>query len=391
MTASDQAPGDIPELDVASISDLRRRRSAKWSMFEDDVLPLPVAETDFALAPAVSSALREAIELSDTGYASAAPDLGEALSEFAVGRWSWEIDPEAVTAAPDVGVGVVEVLRVVADGGGTVVISPPVYPPFYAWINEVGGRLREVPLARDESGWHLDLVAIEEAFADRPAAYVLCNPHNPVGRVHTPAELETLVALARKYDVVVVSDEIHAPLVLPGAHFTPLLTIPGAADIGVGVVSASKAWNLAGLKCATVVTASPQMAAVVSRFPVDTRWRVGHLGVLATIAAYRDGGDWLERLIVTLDARRRQLGALIDARLPGVGWVPPQATYLAWLDCSELEMDNPHEVFLDRGRVALDAGEKFGTAGARHVRLNFGTSAEIVDQAVARMQRAIHA
>jgi cystathionine beta-lyase len=360
-------------------------------MFPDDVLPLPIAETDFALAPAVASALREAIELSDTGYASAIPDLGDALSEFAAQRWGWEIDPTAVTAAIDVGVGVVEVLRVVAGGGGTIVISPPVYPPFYAWIAEVGGRLREAPLARHEHGWRLDLNALEEAFADRPAAYVLCNPHNPVGLVHDPGELEALVALARKYDVVVVSDEIHAPLVLPGAHHTPLLTIAGAKDIAVSVVSASKAWNLAGLKCATVVTASAQMAEVVDRFPVDTKWRVGHLGVIATIAAYRDGGDWLDRLIVSLDARRRQLGALIDTRLPGVSWVPPQATYLAWLDCSALETDDAHKMFLDRGRVALDAGSKFGSAGAQHVRLNFGTSAEILDEAVARMQRGIRA
>lgn len=176
---------------------------------------------------------------------------------------------------------------------------------------------------------------------------------------------------------------------LPGAGFTPLLTIPGAADVGISVVSASKAWNLAGLKCATVVTGSPEMAEVVNRFPVDTRWRVGHLGVLATVAAYRDDSNWLDRLIATLAARRRQLEALIDARLPGVTWVSPEATYLAWLDCSALEVDDPQALFLERGRVALEAGARFGAMSGQHVRLNFGTSAVIVGDAVTRMQKAI--
>lgn len=377
------------ELPVRPLQDLRRRRSAKWTTYPDDVLPLPVAEMDYDLAPAVSSALRRAIDDSDTGYASSVPDLGDALSEFAARRWAWEIDPSSVTAVVDVGVGVVEVLRLVAGGRRTVVICPPVYPPFFDWVTEAGGALREVPLARGDHGWQLDLGAIERAFADRPAAFVLCNPHNPVGRVHSPSELETLVGLARRYDVTLVSDEIHAPLVLPGAQFTPLLTIPGAEDVAVSVVSASKAWNLAGLKCATVVTASAATSELVNRFPADTKWRVGHLGVIATVAAYRDGGEWLDRLLATLAARRGQLRALIDARLRGVDWIPPQATYLAWLDCSALNHDDPQGLFLRRGKVAVEPGIRFGSSGAQHVRLNFGTSADIVAEAVTRIRRSL--
>jgi cystathionine beta-lyase len=228
------------------------------------------------------------------------------------------------------------------------------------------------------------------AFAAHPAAYVLSNPHNPVGRVHTEQELTALVRLARLYRVTLVSDEIHAPLVLPGATFTPLLSVPGAAEVAFAVVSASKAFNLAGLKCAAVVTGSARMAQLVDRFPPDARWRTGHFGVIASIAAFTDGGDWLDQLLGTLDRRRAQLGALLVERLPQLSWVPPEATYLAWLDTSAIGPDETaREVFLDRGRVALEPGRRFGAAGASHVRLNFGTSAEIIDEATRRMATAL--
>jgi cystathionine beta-lyase len=208
--------------------------------------------------------------------------------------------------------------------------------------------------------------------------------------VHTAEELAAVVRLARIYRVTVVSDEIHAPLVLPGATFTPILTVPGGAEVAVSVVSASKAFNLAGLKCAAVVTGSRAMAEVVGRFPPDVRWRTGHFGVLASVAALTDGGPWLDELIATLDARRTQLGALLAERLPLLSWRPPEATYLAWLDTSAVGPDDTaRELFLERGRIAVEPGLRFGAAGAGHVRLNLGTSADIIDEATARMAAAL--
>ena len=383
----------MEELPVPPLEVLRQRRSAKWRSFEPDVLPLPVAEHDFDLAPAVAEALRAAVERADTGYAMAVPAVGEALAGFAVRRWGWELDPAAVRPVADVGVGAVELLRVLTRPGDAVVVSPPVYPPFFTWVPEAGARLLEVPLARTDAGWRLDLPALGRAFADqRPAAYLLCSPHNPVGRVHDPAELASLVALARRHDVVLVSDEIHAPLVLPGATFTPLLTLPGAAEVTVALLSASKAFNLAGLKCAAVVTASARMAERVARLPEDLRWRVGHLGVLASVAALTEGDDWLDRLLLTLDRRRADLGELLAARLPAVRWTPPEATYLAWLDCSALGAgDTVRDACLQRGRVAFEAGSRFGAPGEGHLRLNFGTGPEILDAAVSRMAQALGA
>jgi cystathionine beta-lyase len=369
-------------LPVAPLEELRKRRSAKWRTHPDDVLPLPVAEMDFDLAPPVAAALREAVDRSDAGYPAAAPMLGRALAGFAGERWGWDVDPAAVTAVADVGVGVVELLRVLARPGDPVVVCPPVYAPFFGWVPEAGGRVHEVPLVDGR----LDLAGLERAFATDPAAFLLCNPHNPVGRVHSRDELIEVVRLARAYRVTVVSDEIHSPLVLPGARFTPILTVPGAAEVAVSVVSASKAWNLAGLKCGSVVTASPAMAAVVDRFPPDTPWRVGHFGVLATVAAYTDGGPWLDRLLATLDDRRTLLGRLLAERLPTLSWRPPEATFLAWLDCSAIGSgDHPWEHFLENALIATEPGLRFGAAGSGHVRLNFATGAEILDQATAQM------
>jgi cystathionine beta-lyase len=377
----------IEDLPVPPLPELRARQSAKWRTYPSDVLPLTVAEMDFRLAPPIADALRQAVARSDTGYAPTTPDLGKALAGFAGRRWGWELDPAAVTSVTDVGVGVVELLRVLTRPGDRVVISPPVYPPFFHWAPEAGRELLEVPLTID---YRLDLLALDRAFRAQPSVYVLCHPHNPVGRVHSPEELADLVVLAKRHDVIVLSDEIHAPLVLPGTGFTPLLTVPGGADVAISLMSASKAWNLAGLKCASLITASPALADVVGRLAPDIRWRTGHFGVLAAVAAFTDGEPWLARLLSTLEARRTLLGELLATHLPAVRWQPPSATYLAWLDCSALGPgDTARDLFLDKGKVALEPGSKFGAPGDGFVRLNFATSAEILEQAVTGMAAAL--
>ena len=378
------------ELEVPPLAELRRRRSAKWQTFPGDVLPLFVAEMDYPLAPPVAAALHDAVGRGDLGYHAVGPELGKAFAGFAGRHWGWEVDPAQVTPVTDVGVGMVELLRVLARPGDVVAISPPVYQPFFDWVPEARARLLEVPLARTDAGHRLDLAALEAAFATHPAAYLLCNPHNPVGRAHTADELAALVRLARLYRVPLISDEIHAPLALPGATCTPLLTVPGAAEVAVSVVSASKAFNLAGLKCAAVVTGGPSMRRVVERFPVEVTERTGHLGVLAAIAAFTDGDPWLSALLSTLDARRAQLSGLLRAHLPAIRWTPPEATYLAWLDASALGADaEPRDHFLAAARVAVEPGTRFGAAGAGYVRLNFATSPEILTEAVGRMAATI--
>jgi cystathionine beta-lyase len=384
-------------LAVEDLELLRERRSAKWRAYPPDVLPLPVAEMDFSLAPAIREVLHDAVSRSDTGYGFAGPELGESLAGFAADRWGWAVDPTAVLAVPDVGVGCVELLRVLCEPGDALVINTPVYPPFFSWAAETGLRIVEVPLQHDpqaadvaSGGWRLDLDGLAAAFAAGARTYLLCNPHNPVGRVHSAEELAAVVDLAAQHGARVISDEIHAPLVLAGSAFTPFLTLPGADQLGVSLVSASKAFNLAGLKCAQAVTGSPAMAAAVARIPVDVQWRFGHLGMLATVAAYRDGAGWLDALLSTLAQRHDLLGRLLTQRLPQVRRQAPEATFLAWLDCTALgEGASPQQRFLERGRVALHPGPDFGSAGSGWVRLNVATSEQILHEAVERMTRAL--
>ncbi len=389
------APGvgtnaDSPiEIQADPIEVLRRRRSSKWRTHPPDVLPLTVAEMDYPLAPPVAEVLSEALGRSDTGY-PATSELGRALAGFADRRWSWCIEPDAVTAAPDVGVAVVELLRALTRPGDEVAINTPVYPPFFDWIAETGTRVLEVPLADGALGRHLDLDRLETAFTRHPSVYLLCNPHNPVGRVHSRDELEAVVRMAERHDVTIISDEIHAPLMLAGSTFTPMLTVPGAAGRTISALSASKAWNLAGLKCATVVTGSPAMASIVERFAYRVRLRAGHFGVIATIAALSDSDEWLDQLLSTLTRRRDQLGVLLAERLPTLRCQLPEATYLAWLDCRSVGSgSSPCDRFLERGRVALAPGPHFGAEGSGHVRLNFATSPELLEEAVDRMARAL--
>lgn len=372
----------MAQLRVDDLDTLRQRRSVKWRAYAPQALPLPVAEMDFSLAEPVKRALSEAVARSDTGYAFAGTELPTALTGFAERRWGWTIDPESVTAVADVGVGCVELLRVMSEPGDGVVVNPPVYAPFFSWIAETGRQVVEAPLGDD---FGLDLDALEAAFAQRPAVYLLCNPHNPVGRVHTADELAAVARLADQYGVRVISDEVHAPLVLPGATHVPYLTVPGAADNAIALVAASKAWNLAGLKCAQIVTASPQLRSITDRLPVDVRYRVGHFGVIASVAAYNEGEPWLDDLLETIDARRALLPELLTEHLPEVGWVRSQATYLAWLDCRAIGSGaEPYERFLANG-VATDPGPKFGAGGSGHVRLNLATSEEILTEAFKRM------
>jgi cystathionine beta-lyase len=369
--------------DDLSLDTLRARRSAKWATYPADVLPAWVAEMDFALAGPVREVLRRAIELDDTGYPH--PDgLGEAFARFAAERWGWTVDPGRVWLVADVMVGIAEALRLFTAPGDGVVINPPVYSPFFSAIAELGRTVVEAPLA----GRELDLDAVEHAFAGGARAYLLCNPHNPTGTVFSRAELEAIAELSARYDVPVVSDEIHAPLTLAGATHVPFASL--GDHRAVTITGATKAWNLAGLKCAVLVAGSARMAGELAALPESLRYHAGHLGVLGTIAAFESGGEWLDGLLAHLDGNRRRLAGLLAAQLPDVGYEPPAAGYLAWLDCRALGLgDDPAEAFLERGRVALSPGPRFGEQGRGFARLNFGTSGALVAEAVERMAAAL--
>jgi cystathionine beta-lyase len=376
------------QVNALPLAELRERSSEKWREYPADVLPLFVAETDFPLAPAITRALQRAVEIGDTGYVASRTPLAESFAAFASRRYGWEPDPARMRSTADVSMGLVEILRRVTQPGERVVVTPPVYPPFYDLVAEAGAEVERVPLRDTGIGWELDLDGIRAAFEDGATAIMLCNPHNPTGTVHDRDSLAALAELADEFGVAVVSDEIHAPLAQPGTGFTPFLAVSDAAQrVGYAVVSASKAFNLAGLKCALMVTADDETSAVVRGLPVEVEWRTGQFGLLAAVAAFSEESDaWLDGLLRTLDQNRVLLEDLLAAHLPGARYRLPDAGYLAWIDLSALEWgDNPARRILRDAKVALHYGLAFGAEGIGHVRLNFGTSPEILTEAIERI------
>ncbi|MFN8163360.1 MAG: aminotransferase class I/II-fold pyridoxal phosphate-dependent enzyme [Solirubrobacterales bacterium] len=376
------------DLRVPSLQALHSRRSEKWAGHDADVISMTIAEMDFPTAPPIAAALRAAIDRGDLGYPPADPTvLNEAFASFARRRMGWEVDPEQVVLIPDVVVGIVELCRALLRPGDSVALAIPAYPPFFSELPRAGLRISELALDADGEFELEDLDATLRAGA---RALILVNPQNPTGRVIPRASLGRIAELCAERDAWVLADEIHAPLVLEGATHTPWLDVSDAArEVGVSLISASKAFNLAGLKAAHLVTASTRAReAVRALLPVSSQ--AGLMGVIASEAAFLEGDEWLDAVLAQLAANRDQLGAELAARLPGVRWAPPEGTYLAWLDCRGLGLEeDPSARFLARGRVALGTGPRYGTGGAGFARLNFATGPELLAEGVRRMAAAI--
>ncbi|HEX6073972.1 MAG TPA: aminotransferase class I/II-fold pyridoxal phosphate-dependent enzyme [Micromonosporaceae bacterium] len=372
-----------------SSDELRERISVKWRYFPPDILPAFVAEMDTPLAPPVAEALIAAVRRGDTGYATPS-GLPEAFAEFAARRYGWNPDTGRIRLMSDVMGGIVELLQVITEPGSSIVVNPPVYHPFFFWLDHIGRRVVQSPLRPTADGYRLDLDRLERDFAAGAAAYLLCNPHNPTGTVFTDAELRGVAELAERHQVRVVVDEIHAPLTYPGQRHVPFGSLPGdAIEHAVVAVSASKAWNFAGLKAALLV-AGPKAWPDLQRIPEMMSYQAGILGVIASEAAFRHGEPWLDDLIRDLDDNRSLLAELLAAELPEVGYHPPQATYLAWLDCRRLNLPgDPAEIFLEHGKVAVNSGPTFGAGGEGFVRLNLATAAPRLTEAVRRIGAAV--
>jgi cystathionine beta-lyase len=378
-----------------NLAELQSHRSEKWRGFAADVLPLPVAEMDFPVAQPIRDLLTEMISKSDLGYLGSIPELGQGFAQFAGRRWNWEVDPLQVRAATDVGVAVVEVLRVFTNPGDSILVNSPVYQNFYNWINETKLNLVDVPFERtgDESAnpWQINWDGIEKAYAAGLKVHLLCSPHNPLGRIYTKEELLRIVALAKRYDVLVISDEIHAPLTFKGNTFVPMLSLgAGAESVSVTVTAASKGWNIAGLKCAIIVSQNEVINARLATMPMAVHFRASLLGGFATAIAFAEGEIWLDSVIENLDHNRHMLKDLLNSQLPSVRYHIPDNSYLGWLDLEALNLgEDPSVTLLEKGRVAFNAGHIYGKQCSQYVRFNFATSPTIITEAVHRIARAI--
>jgi cystathionine beta-lyase len=379
------------EINALSLEELQTHRSEKWREFPKDVLPLPVAEMDFPIAGPIRELLLEMVAHSDLGYLGPIPEMGEAFAKFSWQKWGWGVDPQQVRIATDVGVGVVELLRLFTNPGDRVLLNSPIYHNFYTWIIETHLAKVDVPFAETDSGWILDMASIENEYRSGIKVHMLCNPHNPLGRVYSREELLQLALLAEKYGVIIISDEIHAPITYPEAEFVPFLSLgPVAESVGVVVTAASKAWNIAGLKCAIVLTQNKLINDQLKELPSAMHYRASILGAFATARAFEQGNEWLDSVMKTLDFNRYFLQDLLRKKLPEVKYRVPDSSYLAWLDFSALGLgDNPAATLLERGRVAFNAGHAFGPQTGQFVRLNFATSRSVLTEAVDRIVKAL--
>lgn len=373
--------------DIRDLTDDEARAAMplKWGVTGPGVVPAWVAEMDYALPPAITHALAEAARGGTTGYPRGDDgSVGSAFAGFALRHWDWAVPPEATTVVGDTIAGLRLALAALCPPG-PVVVPLPCYPPFREVLALAGRELVPVVVDPDAPTGAPDLDRVERALAAGARTILLCNPHNPLGHVPSRAELEALRDLARAHGARVVSDEIHAPLVLPGAHFTPYLTVD---PDGILVTSHSKMTNTAGLHTAQVVVLGEEDQAAMRGLPHLENRGFTPVGMLAAVAAWERCDEWRDALLARLAAQRDLLTDLLATHLPKARTRPLEATYLAWLDLREHAVADPAAAGLRHG-VMVSPGHDFQPGLEGHVRLNIATSPERLEQAVTRLARAL--
>jgi cysteine-S-conjugate beta-lyase len=367
---------------------LRARGGGKWKKHPPEVIPAFVADMDFKVAPAVQDALMKFTDTQDYGYGQVTDTipLFDAFSTWMARRHDWQPDPTLTHANTDVVQGLVATVVAFSEPGDGIIAQTPIYPPFLLTIEGTGRRLVENPLVDNGTRFVVDVEGLKRAAA-QASMILLCNPHNPTGRVLDRAELEAIAAIAADHNLTIVADEIHADLVYPGATHIPMETIAAAAERTVTVTSATKGFNIAGLRTSIAHFGSPGLKdRFDKRLPQRLLGGPSRLGVAATIAAWSEAEAWLNDVMVYLDRNRQQVANW--ATQANFGHYLPEATYLAWMDCRRLDLregQTPQQHFLEHAKVALSEGLDFGEPGQGHVRLNFATSAEILEDILGRL------
>ncbi len=390
MTTTAAPPPGADLLRDLTDDEARRALPAKWGMAAPDVLPAWVAEMDFALAAPILEALQEAVAAGMTGYPrfERGGDLGEAYAGFAARHFAQTVDPEQVLPVVDVTAGVRLAIDVLSEPGPLVMPLPAYHPQLD--LASVTGRARvDLVVDPDAARAELDLDRLDRHFAEGARTLLLTQPHNPWGRVFTRSELEGVRDVVVRHRARVVSDEIHAPLVLPGAEHVSYLAIEGTADHAVVVTAASKAFNTPGLRCAQIVTADPATRDRLGRVPFLRNDSWSPLGVVGAVAAYTRGDPWLGALLDRLAAQRTLLGTLLAEQLPAARMRPLEGTYLAWLDLRGYGHDDPAARILERGRAWVSPGHDFQPGLPGHVRLNIATSPDRLTEVIRRMAAAL--
>jgi cysteine-S-conjugate beta-lyase len=364
--------------------------SAKWSHYGADVLPMWVADMDFAVAPEIAEAIRDRLAHPVLGYSIAGERLRQRIVEAMAARYGWPIQPDEIVFLPGVEPGFNMALKALTQPGDSVCVQTPMYRPMLAAPDHWGLRRIDVDLKRVGDRYASDPDQLAAALA-ASSAFLFCNPHNPTGTVFARPELETLAALCLRDDVWIVSDEIHCDLAYDGRRHVPIASLsPEVAKRTVTLMAASKTFNIAGLKTAFAIIQDARLRERFAACRLGMVDSVNALGLVATEAAYAHGWDWHAAAMAYLQGNRDYLAQAVQERLPGIAMVRPEATFLAWLDCAGLGIaGDPQLHFLDKARVAFSAGGEFGAAGATCVRLNFGCTRRTLEECIERMAAVV--
>lgn len=382
----------MTDFDAITAEHLRAVGGAKWSRFPDAIGAF-IAEMDFGIAPPITAALHEAVDAGAFGYPYPAPlqAMGQAYADFAGQRYGWQIDPADVHPIPDVLTGLGAAIRFLSRPDTPIIVPTPAYMPFLS-IPEVYGRpIIQVPMAQESGTYRYDLDALDAAFAAGGHLLVLCNPHNPIGRVLTEAEMLEVAEVVERHSGRVFSDEIHAPLVFDPHRHVPYAALnETTAAHTITATSTSKAWNLPGLKAAQVILSNDADRHTWRSAGEIAGSGTANLGVIAATAAYREGTPWLEQVLAYLDGNRALLTDLLAEHLPQARYTPPEGTYLAWIDLREVPLPGRAGPFFRRhAGVVLTDGTHCGDVGAGFVRYNIATPRPLLTDGITRLGRAV--
>lgn len=372
--------------------DRKATESVKWHYFDEDVLPMWVADMDFVSPQPVIDALQARVAHGVFGYPGDLPGLREVIVDRMALNYNWQIIPQDLTFVPGVVTGLNMAVHAFVGSQGGLLIQPPVYMPFLSAAQNAQGICQEAELVyRADGGYEIDWDAFEAAITPQTRMFLLCNPHNPVGRVFTQAELERMAEICLRHHLIICSDEIHGDLIFSGHHHIPIASLsPEVARSTITLMAPSKTFNIAGLSCSFAVIPNPELRSRFHNANLGLVHGVNVLGMVAAKAAYQDGQEWLEQLLVYLQGNRDLLYKFVNEQLPGVKMFCPEGTYLAWLDCRAAGIgDKPCEFFIEKARVALSEGAAFGKGGEGFVRLNFGCPRAMLVEALQRMRQAL--
>lgn len=366
----------------------RATASLKWDKYKDrDVIPMWVADMDFRSPPAVIKALRQRVDYGVFGYTIVPQELNEVVVTMLKKQYGWEIEPEWLVWLPGLVTGLNVVCRAVGEEGDDVMTAVPVYPPFLTAPGHFRRNLIKVPLVEKNNRWQFDFDRLEKSITNKTRIFILCNPHNPVGRVYAREELETLTAICKKHDILICSDEIHCGLILDRdkSHIPAAALDPETAARTITLMAASKTFNLPGLGCAFAVIVEMNLRRRIKDAMAGIVPMVNALGYSAARAAFEDCDDWHAELLEYLRGNREIVRAAVG-EMPHLSMAPVEATYLAWIDMRAAGLKNPVAFFEDAG-VGLQDGIEFDGPG--FVRLNFGCPRGLLVKALERMAAAM--